>query len=104
MPGWSGSDRRSRLPANWSALRSKRLQLDGSRCRWLTNGERCNQPASEVDHIKPGDNHSLANLRSLCTWHHAKKSGGEGAAARAAAIKRAKGLYRRKETHPSSYV
>ncbi|MEU7570315.1 hypothetical protein [Micromonospora sp. NPDC049240] len=56
--------------------------------------------AVDVDHIIPGNDHSRSNLRALCEWHHDKKSGAEGAAARAAAIRRTSKKFKRTETHP----
>lgn len=79
MSGWQGSDRKDRLPEDWPARRSKRLKIDGGRCTWtLPSGKRCPRPATDVDHRKPGDDHSMRNLRSLCAHHHAKKSAAEG--------------------------
>lgn len=42
----------------------------------------CNAPATDVDHIHPGDNHDLTNLRAICRPCHSYKSGREGRAAR----------------------
>lgn len=78
------------------------LRRDGYRCTVkLTYGERCPEPATDVDHIVPNDDHSLDNLRAICEWHHDKKSGSEGA--RAAHFRRraiSKKLRRPVETHP----
>jgi 5-methylcytosine-specific restriction protein A len=102
MPQWSGSDRRSRLPDNWQALRRRVLRRDGSRCtaRDLTTGERCEEPATDVDHIVPGDDHRESNLRSLCGWHHRKKSSAEGGAALARKRRQNDKKFRRTEDHP----
>lgn len=82
---WEGSDRRVRLPADWPAIRARRLALDGHRCTWTDNGIRCPNVATEVDHrTAKADDHRIKALRSLCHDHHAKKSAGEGVAARAA--------------------
>lgn len=103
VPGWSGSDRRDRLPSNWSQLRKKRLKLDGYRCTHHdVYGVRCAEPASEVDHKVRGDDHQLSNLRSLCDYHHQKKSSREGAEARAAVRRRHEKKFRRTEAHPGS--
>ncbi len=75
---WANSNRRSRLPKDWPAIRAQVLERDGHRC---TN---CGAAANQVDHIIRGDNHALANLTTLCAAHHAAKSGREGAAAKAA--------------------
>ncbi|WP_202944445.1 HNH endonuclease signature motif containing protein [Salinispora tropica] len=50
-------------------------RLDGS-------FRRCGKPATDVDHIRRGDDHTLKNLRPACTECHNRKSGQEGAAAR----------------------
>lgn len=107
MPGWAGSDRRARLPANWEALRLEVLDRDRDpktrkpRCRWeYRPGQRCSGVATEVDHIKPNDDHSLENLRGLCTPHHRRKSGQEGAAATNRKRAEINQRFRRTETHP----
>lgn len=73
MAGWQGSGRREELPANWPSLRRQALVRDGYRCQL------CGARASEVDHVKRGNNHDLSNLRSLCYGCHLSKSGREGA-------------------------
>lgn len=101
MPGWEGSDRRSRLPADWPTIRKRILRRDGNRCKSvLEDGERCPEIATEVDHVRRGDIHEDWNLAAICTWHHGKKSAREGA--EAAARKRAavRKKFRRSETHP----
>lgn len=73
---WEGSDRSSRLPADWPKIRAERFKRDGYRCVWKLpkTGERCPRRATEVDHIRPGDDHSMRNLRSLCEHHHKLKT------------------------------
>lgn len=101
MGGWAGSDRRSRLPKDWPRIRNRVLKRDGHRCTHTDyRGVRCPEIATDVDHIIPGDDHSEANLRSLCEWHHKKKSSGEGGAARAAARKKINQRFQRVEKHP----
>lgn len=103
MPDWKGSDRLSRLPANWESIRRDVLKRDKWRCTWYTHGERCTSTENlEVDHRKPGDDHSKKNLRTLCAYHHGIKSGQEGG--EAAARKRAEihRRFRRDERHPGS--
>lgn len=78
---WDNSDRRARLPKDWPALRQRRLRHDGYRCKVEVDGHRCPNPAREVDHIKPGDDHSWNNLRAICKDHHKAKSSAEGVAA-----------------------
>jgi hypothetical protein len=71
---WDTSTRRSRLPPNWAALRAEVLDRDGHRCRWVDDGHRCPDAATEVDHIIEGDDHRPANLQSLCHPHHQAKT------------------------------
>jgi 5-methylcytosine-specific restriction enzyme A len=100
MPGWEGSTRKSRLPANWqSQIRPRILARDGFRCTWLESGVRCAAKATDVDHIRPGDNHSDANLRSLCGPHHRRKSSSEGGRA-PRRVSRKYGVKRPEEAHP----
>lgn len=103
MPQWAGSDRRSRLPANWSVLRKRILRRDGYQCTHRDeDGVRCTEIATDVDHIRPGDDHSELNLRSLCGGHHRKKSSSEGAAAAYAKRKKIANSFKRYEGHPGS--
>lgn len=79
MPQWSGSTRRQRLPPDWQALRIAVLQRDGHQCTHIRDdGYRCTNQATDVDHITPGDDHSLPNLRAMCRAHHQRKSSSEG--------------------------
>lgn len=81
---WSGSTRRSRLPQGWAKIRRRIIRRDDGRCTMIySDGQRCEQPGNEVDHIVAGDDHSDDNLRLLCTWCHAKKSSHEGGTAAA---------------------
>lgn len=81
---WAGSNRRERLPRNWPALRRRVIKRDDGQCTWrYSDGTRCEQPGTDVDHITPGDDHALTNLRLLCSWHHARKSASEGGTAAA---------------------
>lgn len=101
MPGWQGSDRRDRLPPDWEKRRQRVLRRDGYQCTARDQYDvRCTEPATDVDHKRPGDNHEDWNLTSLCGWHHDKKSSKEGA--QAAYKKRAviRKKFRRVETHP----
>ncbi|GIG63629.1 hypothetical protein Lfu02_80010 [Longispora fulva] len=95
---WAGSTRAQQLPPDWPRRRARVLVRDGYRCTTITEyDERCTEPADEVDHIRRGSDHSLSNLASICSWHHAKKSAREGAtAARFARPSR----YRPAEPHP----
>jgi 5-methylcytosine-specific restriction protein A len=95
---WQGSDRRRRLPGDWEARRRAVLARCGGRCEHrFPNGGRCPRPATDVDHIEHGDDHSLANLQGLCADHHKRKSSREGNATQAAR----RGLAKRPpEEHP----
>ena len=89
LAGWTGSTRRSRLPADWAQRRAAVLTRDPI-CR------HCHQaPATEADHIKAGDDHRLTNLQGLCLPCHLIKSSAEGHAARYAHPRR-----RPTEPHP----
>jgi 5-methylcytosine-specific restriction endonuclease McrA len=80
---WDTSNRRSRLPRDWHSRRAYVLRRDGHRCQARDSiGVMCGAPATDVDHVNPGDDHGYANLQALCRWHHARKSSAEGAAAR----------------------
>lgn len=80
---WEGSTRRATLPPNWAAIRRIVLERDGERCvETMRNGRRCHDKANQVDHINDPNDHSIGNLRSLCQWHHARKSSQQGNAAR----------------------
>lgn len=98
---WTTSDRRLRLPSNWLQIRLRVLRRDGRQCTARDqHGVRCAEPATDVDHVRPGDDHREANLTSLCGWHHRVKSSREGGRARAAARRRHDAKFRRTETHP----
>ena len=95
---WATSDRKSRLPANWPSLRAAVFERCKGRCEVLKkDGSRCYDRATECDHIKAGDDHSLENLRGICKWHHARKSAQEGVDAKRALNEI---LYRKPEIHP----
>lgn len=93
---WEGSDRSSRLPKDWRQRRAAVLERDGHRCTvQMRDGTRCRDRATEVDHLVAGDDHRLENLRAICTWHHLRKSSGEGNAGRTRLTSR-----RAPERHP----
>lgn len=101
MPGgWKDSDRRERLPTDWPSIRKRVLRRDGYRCTEVENGVRCVAKATDVDHVRPGDDHRESNLTSLCGDHHQAKSSREGARGRAIALARSRKKFRRTETHP----
>jgi len=77
---WSArSDRRQELPPNWPALREQVKARAGGRCeKRLPSGARCPRDGVDCDHIIPGNDHRLRNLRWLCPTHHGQKSAREG--------------------------
>jgi hypothetical protein len=85
--GWAPdptSRRTSPRPIGWKKIRLAILGRDGYRCTWIdeATGLRCEAQATDVDHIGDNDDHSEANLRSLCGWHHDKRTGAQASAAR----------------------
>ncbi len=96
MPGqWEGSNRKTELPSDWSStIRPAIIARDSGRCRWIEGGRRCPERGTDVDHIRDSHDHSLSNLRLLCSAHHDRRSSAQGNAAR-----RAKAL-RNVEPHP----
>lgn len=79
---WAGSQRRHQLPDDWPTRRAAVLDRDEHRCRWREDGTVCGKRATDVDHIRRGNDHSYANLQALCAEHHAIKSSREGTEAR----------------------
>lgn len=96
--GWESSNRKSRLPREWHRLRAIVLRNAHNQCEVMDNGVRCTNRATEVDHIIPGDDHSLGNLRAICSDHHKPKSSAEGNAARKLKYSR------RHEPHPGYII
>ena len=94
---WSSSDRRSRLPKNWPAVRARVLKRDKYRCQM--NLEGCAGVATDVDHITRGDDHSLGNLRAVCSGCHKKKTQAEALMARR---KKRALRFRPSERHPGA--
>ena len=97
---WSSSNRKSQLPDNWeTAIRPAILKRDNYRCQWVRadTGRKCGASANQVDHKDQSrhNDHSPANLQSLCSWHHSAKSSQEGGRAAAAARERRKAATKR---------
>lgn len=67
----------------------------------MSDGEMCGDLATDVDHVRAGDDHSDYNLQALCGWHHQRKSSQEGHAASAAKRAEVASRFRRSERHPS---
>jgi 5-methylcytosine-specific restriction protein A len=95
---WYTSDRHDRLPPNWDDLRVQVMRRDGGKCK-IRLDDGCEVEATDVDHINPGDDHSLSNLRAACGYCHVRKSAREGNAAKARMRAKAK---RPKPRHPGS--
>lgn len=62
---WSSSDRRQRLPTNWPALVAQVRRRAKGKCEAKHHAVGCTRVGRDVDHIKQGDDHSLANLQLL---------------------------------------
>ncbi|QES25819.1 endonuclease [Streptomyces venezuelae] len=91
--GWQGSDRKARLPSNWSTIRAKVLARDVvcQICRV--------RPATHCDHPKAKtDDHAEDRLQGVCATCHGIKSSAEGHAAKAA--NPPPGRKRPSEAHP----
>ena len=80
---WEFSNRGERLPSNWRQLRDLVRRRAGGRCEWNEQGQRCQEPGTDCDHITHGDDHSITNLQWLCAAHHLVKTQSEAARARA---------------------
>lgn len=101
MTGWQNSDRRQHLPSNWTTLRKQRFRMDGFRCTHRNDaGQRCPSPAEECDHIGDRTDHRIEMLRSLCRYHHGKKTGAQGAWATHAVRRKNAQKFKRVEAHP----
>lgn len=59
------------LPPGWPKIRKWVLRLDGHRCR--LRGPRCTGQADEIEHIDDPGDHSLGNLRAVCSTCHASR-------------------------------
>lgn len=101
VSGWQDSTRRDRLPPEWPKLRKRILKRDGHQCQTeMSNENICGRRATQVDHIRPGDDHREENLEAICEWHHKKKSSREGNAARRQRQRQKQDQFRVVEDHP----
>ena len=73
-PAW----RTTPLPKNWPTLRRAVLERDGWVCQ--IQGPNCAGHSNEVDHVGANDDHSLENLRAVCTPCHRTRTGRQGRA------------------------
>lgn len=83
-PAWRNSTRGQRLPADWDKTRLRILIRDRHTCQLGYPG--CMHTATDVDHIRHGDDHHDRNLQAACNPCHRTKSSREGG--RAAYAKR----------------
>jgi 5-methylcytosine-specific restriction protein A len=79
------SERRLSLPANWDQLRRETRDAAGGMCQWpRSSGRLCGQPGTDCDHIGDPSDHSFANRRWLCRFHHNMHTSQQSAEARRA--------------------
>lgn len=96
MGRFETSDRRSRLPRNWTSIR-RRVLIRDKFCRVCEVNL-----STEVDHILPGDDHGDENLQGICRYCHSRKSAREGGLATGAQRRHLVALRKRpQEEHPS---
>jgi len=76
---WETSDRKSRLPANWQAIRRQVKARARGRCEATHHARGCGGWGTDADHIVPGDNHELNNLQWLSDACHRAKTATESA-------------------------
>lgn len=93
--GWSGSDRRERLPRGWARIRAEILERD--RTCTLCGVRR----SSHCDHITPkADDHRNEALRGVCEPCHMQLSSKQGNDAQRATQR--PGRHRPEEDHPGT--
>ena len=71
---WATSDRRSRLPNDWPKRVAQTKARAKGKCQAVTHEPECDGIGRECDHIRAGDDHSLANLQWLSTPCHKAKT------------------------------
>lgn len=100
--GWNSSNRKSRLPSDWSARRARVGRRDSWCCQAeLASGFQCLEPGNQIDHINRFGGDDDENLQVLCEYHHKIKSSQEGVQARTERVVKAKQrLARDKEKAP----
>lgn len=71
------------LPRDWPAITKRILERDGYRCTAIRSDDtRCPQRATDVHHVGDENDHSDANLMSMCGWHHDRLTAAKANAAR----------------------
>ncbi|RDG37949.1 HNH endonuclease [Streptomyces corynorhini] len=70
----ASSRRTAPRPTGWKTIRAEVLARDGHQCTWIEDGERCAEEGTDADHIGAPDDHSTGNLRTLCGYHHRKRT------------------------------
>lgn len=96
---WSTSDRASRLPANWAAIRQAVQDRAGGMCQAKHHVRDCDGIGTDADHIVQGDDHSMGNLQWLSGPCHKAKTAEETAQRNR---KRASMRKRPSEQHPGA--
>jgi 5-methylcytosine-specific restriction protein A len=71
---WETSDRRSRLPADWSRRVAAVKRRARGRCEETYHAPGCDGRGRDVDHVVQGDDHSLSNLQLLSGPCHDRKT------------------------------
>lgn len=87
--------RSSPLPSNWHRIRRQVLNRDSHKCQI------CQHIGTQVDHINSSVEHTLTNLRTLCTQCHNKRSSYQAIAKKAEMRKWGR---REEERHPLDQV
>lgn len=71
---WSTSSRHDRLPSDWPARVAAVKRRAKGRCEETHHAPGCDGKGRDVDHVKQGDDHSLANLQYLSRACHDRKT------------------------------
>jgi hypothetical protein len=100
MAAWEGSTRKETLPPDWEQRRQAVFARDGNRCVIIKqDGRRCwDRENLECDHIGDREDHRLESLRTICSWHHQRRSASQGGTASANRLRPQ--TKRPPETHP----